>query len=132
MADFSLNYDPQTLGTTDYGDLLISNGRAVLTSDAGGTNPTLQLITQRLRLLVGEWFLNTSDGVPWLQQILVKNAKASTVDALLQDCILATPGVASLVRYEATAHRAQRRYSVSFTVTTQKGVQVSSTVAINP
>ncbi|RYF12058.1 MAG: hypothetical protein EOO40_02080 [Deltaproteobacteria bacterium] len=132
MADFALNLDPAVIGTPDYGDLLFKNGGVRLTSDTDGTNPTLQRIVQRLRLLTGEWFLNTQEGVPWLQQILVKNASQATVDALLQDTILGTPGVLVLKQYQSTAFRAQRRYQVKFTVSTVQGNVVQSTVNITP
>jgi len=132
MADLSLNYDPDLLGTPAYGDLKMVNGDLVLTNDVdqNGTDSTLQSVCQRLRLYLGEWFMNTSAGVPWYQQILVKNANPSHIDGLLRDCILGTPGVVALLAYSSTANHAQRSFHVTFTIQTAAGGRLTATVPV--
>lgn len=131
MADLALNFDPLALGTAAYGDLLWQNGDVVLTAPtADGTDQTKQLICNRLRLYLGEWFLDTTQGTPWLQQVFVKNTDRALIDAALQDVILGTPGVVVLTQYQATAYPAERRYTVTFTVTTQTGGVQSGTASI--
>lgn len=133
MSDLSLDFDATLLGQPGYGDLLIRNGDLVLTSDvdATGTDATLQLVTQRLRFFLGDYFLALDSGVPWFQQILVKQADPSIVDGLLRDCILGTPGVVALTAYQSERNLAQRRYSVSFTILTATGSSIAARVPIS-
>lgn len=131
MADLSLQLGEDVLGTPDYGDLLMVNGDVALTSPTGqGTDATVQLLTQRLRLFVGEWFMSTNQGVPYYQTILRKGATASEIDAAIKDCILGCPGVQALLSYQGTAYRAQRIYRISFTIVTATGVRVTTTVPV--
>lgn len=131
MADFALNFDAKAFGTPAYGDLVWQNGDVALTSPtaSGTTDQTLQLICNRLRLYLGEWFLDTTQGTPWYQQIFVHNTERSAIDAALQDVILGTPGVMVLTKYQAVAYPAERRYTVTFTVTTQTGGVQSGTAS---
>lgn len=125
MSDLSQTLTEQAIGTSAYRDLVISNGDLVLTSDASSsalaTDPVGQNIIQRLLQFVGEYFLNTQEGVPYHQSIFVKGAKQSDVDAILQERILGTPGVSVLTAFESQNLSAQRIYRVSFSVTTTSG-----------
>lgn len=133
MSDLSLNYDPDLIGQPGYGDLLISDGDLVLTADVDprGTDSVLQLCTQRIKFFLGEWFLDNSAGVAWFQQILVKNADQSTVDGLLRDCILGTPGVVALLSYTSSQQRALRQYAISFTILTATGASISASIPVS-
>lgn len=132
MSDLSLNYSPELQGQPGYGDLLVHNGDLVLTSDvnASGTDPTIQNVTQRIRFFLGEWFLNLEAGLPWLQQVLVKGAEPSTVDGLLRDTILGTPGVVALTAFQSNQDPSKRIYSVAFTILTASGRRISSAVPV--
>jgi hypothetical protein len=132
MGDVSLNFAPSAVGTDAYGDLLWVGNTLVLTSDidARGSNVVTQRITTRLRLYLGEFFMDTSDGVPWLQQVLVPQPDVAAVDALVQDVILGTPGVGVLTQYEGTLDKANRNYTVRFAATTTQGTQISQTVTV--
>lgn len=105
-------------------DLLLVDGDLCLTSDANpiGTHPVLQTILQRLRMFRGEWFLNTTLGVPYYQQILVKNPNRSSIDLAVQSTILGTPGVARLVDYSAKYTTANRVISIAFRAATRTGI----------
>jgi hypothetical protein len=133
VGDIALNLDPKAFGTDAYGDLLWVDGGLVLTSDsdARGTNVVLQRVHTRLRLFLGEFFMDTSAGVPWLQHYLLKNPDASLIDAGIQDTILGTPGIAVLTAYSASANYAKRAYTVRFAATTQSGIALSSTVEVS-
>ena len=133
VSDLSLNYDPDLIGQPGYGDLLIADGDLVLTADVNprGTDSVLQLVTQRIKFFLGEWFLDNSAGLPWFQQILVKNADQSTVDGLLRDCILGTPGVVALLAYTSSQKRALRQYSISFTILTATGASISASIPVS-
>ena len=132
MADLSLNYSEKLLGQEGYGDLLLTNGDLTLTNDVdpAGTDPTIQNVTQRLKLFLGEAFMRLDAGVPWYQQILVKNADPAAVDGILRDTILGTPGVVALTSYVSQQDRAARRYTVRFSILTATGKRIASTVPI--
>lgn len=130
MSDLSLNYDPTLIGQKGYGDLLLHQGDLTLTADVNpaGTDSVIQFVTQRLKLYLGEWFMNTSDGLPWYQQILVANADKSVVDGLLRDCILGTPGVTTLLSYTSHQDLGKRTMTVSFSILTATGAHISAQV----
>lgn len=132
MTDISLQLDPALIGSSEYGDLLFKDGDLVLTSDSNpqGTNFVLQNVCQRLRFFLGNWFMNTGAGVPWFQQILVKNADQGKIDAILRNCILGTPGVAAMTSYSSQADRLQRRFTVRFAIRDATGNVLATAVAI--
>lgn len=118
--DFSLDLNPLS---PNYRDLRFVNGDLVLTADVNpaGTNPILQDVLQRLRMFLGEWFLDNTQGVPWWQKIMTKNPKQSDIDAILQNVILGTPGVQLLTNYSSLVDRATRRLTITFVCQTTNG-----------
>jgi hypothetical protein len=120
MVDLSIDLTPTS---ATYKDLLVTEGDLTLTSDANpnGTNPVLQDIIQRIQFFLGEWFLDSTQGVGWFQQILVKNPDQPTVDAIFQNVILGTPGVNQLSSYSFTPNFTTRTLNVSFIAVTTSG-----------
>lgn len=120
MADLSLDLNPASL---TYKDLLVVNNDLIFTSDAqaGGNNPVLQDVLQRLSMFLGEWFLDNTQGTPWFQQILVKNPSLSAIDAIIKNIILGTPGVAQLVSFAFMPNLSKRTGSISFSLLSTSG-----------
>lgn len=116
MGDLSLDLNRTSL---TFGDLVLNNGDLVINS---GVEAVRQNIIQKLKTYLGEWFLDNRIGVPYYEQILIKNPKQGNVDAIFQNVILSTPGVLSLDRYRTVFDTTQRRYELSFHVTTTEGV----------
>lgn len=81
-------------------------------------NTVRQSIQTRLALLQGEWYLNTIDGTPWLQQILVKGAVSKVYDLTIQTRILGTQGVSSIISYSSTVDPIKRTLTVDAFVQT--------------
>jgi hypothetical protein len=121
MVDLSLDLNPVS---PTYKDLLVVAGDAVLTSDANpaGTNPIQQNILQRIAFCLGEWYLDNTQGLPWFQQMLVKNPRQAAFDAVIQNTILGTPGVTQLLSYSATPNFLNRTASISFRAMTTAGI----------
>lgn len=94
-------------------DLLITNGDLILSQ---GSDAVRQHIMQRLRMFAGEWFLNLSEGVPYYQNILIKNPNPDVVDGLLKNVILSTPGVDELLNFEIDYDASLRKLTVDFSV----------------
>lgn len=84
-----------------------------------------QSVQTRLRLWLGEWFLDATDGTPWSEKVLGERRQA-TWDAAVRDRVLATDGVASIDAYESSLDSAARRLTYSMTVTTRFGVTTVS------
>lgn len=79
-----------------------------------------QAVKTRLLLISGEWFLDTTEGTPYLTEILGTNTQ-TIYDQAIQERILATPGVLSIDNYSSSLDRAKRQLSVQCTITTAYG-----------
>jgi hypothetical protein len=80
-----------------------------------------QNISNRLRLIYGEWFLDTRLGVPWFENVFVKNPDMSAVDIIIKSVISETPEVTVITTYSSTLNRALRKLSIAFQVSTIYG-----------
>lgn len=78
-----------------------------------------QAIMTRLKLMTGEWFLDTSEGTPYDTQILGYGTQG-TRDVAIQTRILDTPGVESIEEYTSSVD-ADRRMTVTARVQTIYG-----------
>lgn len=98
-------------GTT--GDLVFTNGSCPV------TQLQADVVAQRLRITLytfyGEWFLNETIGVPYIQQIFAKVKRKSTVDLIFQGIISADPGVIEILSFTSEIS-AQRGYTMTFQV----------------
>ncbi len=79
-----------------------------------------QAILTRLKLWLGEFFLDVTDGTPYLEDILVPLAGASP-DAAIQRRILGTPHVQSISSYSSAFDGQSRALTVNATVVTDYG-----------
>lgn len=89
-----------------------------------------QNVRCRLLFYLGEWFLDTTVGVPYFQEIFTKPAEISLVESRLKNEILSTPGIASLDSFSTNFNAITRELRVSFSATTTYG-SVSSTLFLN-
>jgi hypothetical protein len=79
-----------------------------------------QLAQTRMALWLGQWFLNVTDGTPWLTKVLGKYT-GSTRDAAIQARILGTTGVKSILAYASQLNRDTRVWDVQCTIDTIYG-----------
>lgn len=98
---------------TTTGDLVFQNGACPV------TQLQADVVAQRLRITLytfyGEWFLNGTIGVPYIQQIFNKVRRKSTVDLIFQGIISADPGVIEIISFSSEIS-AQRGYTMTFSV----------------
>jgi hypothetical protein len=80
-----------------------------------------QHLGQRLQLFMGEWFLDTTVGLPYYQSILIKNPNLDVVQALIQNQILGTPGMLELTTFQFDYDNLARELSVSFNAKSTNG-----------
>jgi hypothetical protein len=98
------------------GDLKLTDGELTFVDGAAEVQ---QLLYQRLRTFYGEWFLNQTIGVPFFEEILVKNP--SQAQAILRDEIMNTPGVQSIISFTLDVDPNTRKGVVTFEVMTDNG-----------
>ena len=92
------------------GDLSVSNGQLALT-DSFSTHAA-QRIAIRLRMFMGEWFLDTNAGTPYFQQILSAPPDMSTLANVFRRVVSQDAYVVSVPTCECSLARAQRALSV--------------------
>jgi hypothetical protein len=79
-----------------------------------------QAVLTRLRLIQGEWFLDTTAGMPWPTQVIGKYT-TGTADAAIRACILGTTGVTEITAYSSSIDSTTRKLTVTATITTLYG-----------
>lgn len=110
------------------GDAALVNGDLVLTLDTEtAAQATAQRLQTRLRMFMGEWFLNTNLGTPYLQSILGKKGAQDIADAAIKNTALGVPNIAGLNEYTSSVSRA-RAYSATIVAQTADGTEITATV----
>lgn len=105
-------------------DMTFGSGLANFAVDA---EATAQNVRTRLQTLQGEWFLDTTAGVPYLNNATVskaitdKPADPAWADAVIQAEILDTDGVQAITSYSSVFNRSKRTFAVAVTIQTVYG-----------
>ncbi len=89
-----------------------------------GKDETALAATQRLRLFLGENFLNAADGTPWFQSILGKTPQ-DIAEVTLKQRLSTTPGIRAIERFDFRTDRTQRRITASAVVLDENSDRVS-------
>lgn len=96
----------------DLGDMLLVSGDAVLLEDLA--QETAQRLHVALRFSRGEWFLDLREGVPYFDEIFVKNPQDKVIRAVFSSVILQTEGIATLERLDYTIDSRTRVMQLDF------------------
>ena len=88
-----------------------------------------QTVLTRLRLWLGDWFLDTSDGTPWMR--ILGKPNGVSPDIYIKQRILATPGVSGIVSYTGVNNASTRSYTVTATISTIYSVGGVNTTTIS-
>ena len=110
MADLALS-------TID-DDILVENDQLDIVD---GDDAIVQHLKIRLRFFLSEWFLDQRLGIPYLEQILVKNPNLVAVRNIFREAILETPGIATITRFDLQVDAAARKLTVEFTAEKEDG-----------
>lgn len=100
------------------GDLVVQNGDLMIVNNG---ERVAQQVLITLREWLGEWFLKTSDGVPYLEYILVKNPNEAHVRQILTEAIESVEGVKNVTELEFVFNRILRTLTVSYEIDTDYG-----------
>lgn len=102
----------------DNNDLVIEDNELVLLD---GGDLVAQLLKEKLQTFQGEWFLDTSLGVPYFQDILKKQVDLSGIGNIFKDQILNTPGILGLTNFNLDYTENNRNLSLNFSVRSEDG-----------
>jgi len=80
-----------------------------------------QEVQTTLLLFQGEWFLDTTVGVPWFTQV-VGVGTIPSYDQVIKQAIQNVQGVTGIANYSSTLNRASRALTVSATIDTEFGI----------
>lgn len=80
-----------------------------------------QQIKINLLSFLGEWFLDVTYGVPYLEEILIKNPRIASVETILRGHISSVPDVIRIDSFSLTWERQNRFLFVEFSCTTNLG-----------
>jgi hypothetical protein len=80
-----------------------------------------QQIKINLLTLLGEWFLDNTWGVPYLEEILVKNPHMASVETILRNHISSVPSVNRIISFGLGWDRKARTLAVEFACDTDLG-----------
>lgn len=100
------------------GDPLRGAGLANFVSDL---DATAQILATRLRLLMGEWFEDTSDGTPLFQTLLGQPTTIAGVTLVLRSRILSSPYVISIQSLNVSYQPTSRAFTFVASVQTAFG-----------
>lgn len=95
-----------------------------------GTDAIIQKFKCRAQFLLGEWFLDTRLGVPWLQRILIKNPDLTVITAILTQVATGTPGIASVKSFDTSLDRNTRKLDCNFVAILDDGSTVRTAVPL--
>lgn len=79
-----------------------------------------QAVLTRLLLYLGEWFLDTTDGTPWFQNIVGKHPNTDP-NTFVKQRIIETPNVTSIISFIGSFDGPTRRYTMTATIATAFG-----------
>jgi hypothetical protein len=86
-----------------------------------GADKVAQQIKINLLSFLGEWFLDNTYGVPYLEDILVKNPRMAVVETILRFHIMDIPNVLAIDSLVVNWDRKARVLGVQFTCETDLG-----------
>ncbi len=108
----------------DTGDLILSGGDLVIVANIAAIRQEAEI---RMRFMLGEWFLDTSQGVPHLQTILVKSPDLAAIEGVLKNAILETAGIDEITKLTLTYDAGERTLSVVWSAKTNLGELIPAT-----
>jgi hypothetical protein len=98
-----------------------------------GADKVAQQIKINLLSFLGEWFLDNTYGVPYLEDILIKNPRMASVEVILRNHINSVPNVIRIDSFVLDWNRQTRSLAVEFTCETNLGpIKESVKLQVSP
>lgn len=106
-------------------DVIIKNGDLFILDNAERVAQQIQI---SLNFWLNEWFLDTTQGVPYLEYILVKNPNQAHIQQILTEQIMQVEGVSRLVSMNLTLLTVKRVLIVEYEIETDYGLITNKAV----
>nr|DAF86148.1 MAG TPA: Baseplate wedge protein [Myoviridae sp. ct17M4] len=100
-------------------DLIVQGGDLMIVDNA---ERVAQQVLITLREWLGEWFLKTSDGIPYLEYILVKTPNEAHIRQILTQAIESVEGVKDVTELEFAFNHVLRTLAVAYEIDTDYGL----------
>lgn len=97
-------------------------GKGLLSFHIDNLAEIKQRISTKLRLMRGEWFIDTQEGVPW--QVGLGYSAGTRIQAMLlevKSAILGVDGVTSIIKFESQFDSSTRAHAIIVEVNTIYG-----------
>ena len=111
MYDLALNVDSW--------DLVFHNNDLMLIDNAERIGQQIKIT---LQFWFKEWFLDTTQGIPYLEHICVKNPNLQHIRQIFRNAIMSVDGVDSVTELTLSENAKDRILSVTYTATTSAGL----------
>ena len=108
----------------------------LLTHDLDFSNFKLEFVEgidyyrQKVKIVLlfffGEWFLDTTKGIKYFEEVFIKNPNFTLVDNLFKIAILEIDGITELLEYDSVFDGINRKYTITFKVQTDAGELIGS------
>lgn len=99
-------------------DLKFTDGDLALVSDLDATAQRLKIA---LLLFLGEWFLDERVGVPYYENVFIKNTNQPVINSMFRAVILNDQAVTKINEFEFVVDGATRSASLTFKADTIDG-----------
>ena len=100
-------------------DRIVQGGDLMIVDNA---ERVAQQVLITLREWFGEWFLKTSDGIPYLEYILVKTPNEAHIRQILTQAIESVEGVRDVTELDFTFNHVLRTLAVAYEIDTDYGL----------
>lgn len=103
-------------------NLSIGDDGDIQNATVEGPEEIRQHLGQRLQTFLNEWFLDLSIGLPYFEEILIKQPNQAGIESIFIDEILNCPGVIRLLDFSLDLDKATRSLEVIGTVESIDGL----------
>lgn len=110
MIDIALDKDTH--------DLYFSSSDIHVVNDLDSVEQSLKV---RLLFYLREWFLDTTSGVPYYDDVLVKNPNVPDIENILKSKIIDTENVTEILEFNSEFDNSTRQLSITFKAKTSFG-----------
>ena len=111
LYDLALNVDSW--------DLVFHNNDLMIIDNAERIGQQIKIT---LQFWFQEWFLDTTQGIPYLQYICIKNPNLQHIRQIFRTAIQSVPGVDSVTELTLSVNAKERILSVTYTANTTAGL----------
>jgi hypothetical protein len=95
-----------------------------------GIEYAAQKIRQKLLMLKGEWFLDQNLGIPWVEEVLIKNPSLEFIRSVVRKTVLSVPGIISCPYVTVTEPDENRNSEVTFKAIFLDGQPIDATLLV--